>query len=38
MSRFRALFARSDPEREWAFDNYFLGIRRAFDEASGFVN
>jgi len=37
MSRFRTLFAGSDPERQWAFDNYFLGYRRAFDEASGLV-
>ena len=37
MSRFRQLFAGPDPDRQWAFDNYFLGIRRAFDEASGFV-
>jgi glyoxylase-like metal-dependent hydrolase (beta-lactamase superfamily II) len=38
MSRFRTLFAGSDPERQWAFDNYFLGYRRAFDEASGLVD
>lgn len=38
MSRFRELIAGSDPDRQWAFDNYFLGLRRAFDEASGFVN
>jgi len=38
MSRFRDLFAGSDPDRRLAFDNYFLGIRRAFDEASGLVD
>jgi len=38
MSRFRTLFAGTDPDRQWAFDNYFLGYRRAFDEASGFVD
>ena len=37
LSRFRELFAGSDPDRQWAFDNYFLGTRRAFDEANGFV-
>jgi glyoxylase-like metal-dependent hydrolase (beta-lactamase superfamily II) len=37
MSRFRQIFAGSDPDRQWAFDNYFLGVRRAFDEANGFV-
>jgi glyoxylase-like metal-dependent hydrolase (beta-lactamase superfamily II) len=38
MSRFRDLFAGSDPDRQWAFDNYFLGFRRAFEEAGGFVD
>ena len=32
MSRFRELFAGSDPDRQWAFDNYFHGYRRAFNE------
>jgi cyclase len=38
MSRFRELFAGSDANRQWAFDNYFLGYRRAFDEANGLVD
>lgn len=38
MSKFRELFAGSDPDRQFAFDNYFLGLRRAFDEASGLVD
>jgi hypothetical protein len=37
-TRFRTLFAGSDSERRWTFDNYFLGYRRAFDEASGLVD
>jgi glyoxylase-like metal-dependent hydrolase (beta-lactamase superfamily II) len=37
MSLFRQEFAGSDPDKQWAFDNYFMGIRRAFDEANGFV-
>lgn len=38
MARFKELFAGADADRQWAFDNYFLGIRRAFDEAMGLVN
>jgi glyoxylase-like metal-dependent hydrolase (beta-lactamase superfamily II) len=40
LSRFRAAFAGADPDKQWAFDNYFLGtgIKRAFDEANGFVD
>ncbi len=38
MSHFRELFAGADPDRQWAFDNYFLGFRRAFDEAAGLVD
>jgi glyoxylase-like metal-dependent hydrolase (beta-lactamase superfamily II) len=38
LSRFRTSFAGSDRDRQWAFDNYFLGYRRAYDEASGLVD
>jgi glyoxylase-like metal-dependent hydrolase (beta-lactamase superfamily II) len=34
MSRFRERFEGSDLDRQWAFDNYFLGYRRAFGEAA----